>query len=1399
MNMEDNEKLILRLKEYNKMCFCLLVILYYHKNINNITDLAQINNKNLLMNLPSGIKKIIKLYRLEDKIKLMGEESLGELLRKEWDYLNKNIKSVFSLWNILFSQFVELYFINQNIMEEVFLELNILGIEDLRKLLYVGENFNEDSLSELLGILVRIGNYQEINIINYDVGNINTDVCLEKVRDELYYMEPDSLESMMKRIVIVEEPKLNFEYLNTYIEQNATEKFIIIIGMERLVEFISEGEINVKLIKCNFNLGTSETVNWELLINKINKIYAQIVENTTFLLTVYIVDNVMDDAKQKIRLYYKDELLFDVLFDQTKSVSGNSAQDRKLFGDLLELIFNDKNAYEKILEHKEELTQDNFIILKAYFYLSRNDYFQAISELEKLSDDTELYFRFLLAELYNITGRTKAAYAIFKEIYAKDKYYPNLVNSIVYSLRDSENQDELLAWIEKGLEVNPYDPVLVHHRANYYTRTGDYMASAEQWKILYDLTNDLFYIVLCEINYILFSADRSQMSRIRAWVEEKVAMYPQYADEINHRIGIVIFDKINPDEAMPYFEKVTESYDVSYCVTVEKMMEIYYKMYSRKMDKKVKQKEMEDFAHKLLKRMIILTYSAQSVYSWSSYIHKLFSYDEWVELSTRLLMACLSKLAEEDLKGNATTRLIVNEKNIDNIERCFEDYAGSKTLNLEKMNIDEYLMVLLAYGKSKISEGENQDANDIAYTFFRLASMYEEHFYKDISMSFGLLIWAGASMAIGAYVEGVLSFVAAADRLMEIHEAALLHETGFVFDQFLYLYGSSTKIKPDSSNQILFEKYFDHRRYPKALLYYIYGMNEKIIGLESPDFRTMIYQMEEANIILMVKNTSLENIIFFDALILAYYETGELDKAGVYFRRLFPFIIITLVERIDITYHYLMRYTNILMELRDFNSTIGMFSWLLQIVEKLRGLSFSSERSYLGNPADTIIRKLLYIYCEKGCLNGERLEADELLCKLLINMVPKSIIEQRDGNAETVVNEMLLRKEEEYYMLFEQLEHAKRKSVSDLVYKRTADRFVETKKYLEENHPNFKPLKEYSLIGWNGGNPLEFLESKLKEGEVFYRNILAEDYLIHILVTENAYQICYEKINLKELEEVLAPLENMINNSVYDLERTKPDSYIPLFENLTKMLFQPLVAQIDLISSLYYMPDHKLLHITPNFIRVNDKWGVECFNKMELIIDYNNMGNSKRLPNHWGNLSYVSDSQKGDLQEIRKTMDKFPDFTKPELNQFGHIEIRESVNILVIAAHGVSEEFGKSYYGAKKLELSRKKQIDLNDFIIIHSATIENAIIIACSGGTPTNDKIERNTGVWDSMLRKNVKYILYCKWDVSTRHTNKLLAAILEEMQSDDRLLSEALNIAQREMADLNPILWAGLEVWKN
>lgn len=1399
MTTEEKEAFILRLKEYDKMRFCLVIILYYQKNINGITDLTQITSRNLLVNLPSGIRKVIALYHFDERIGVMEAGQLEKLLNKICIYFNKKVQSIFSLWNILFSQFAGLYAFDQELMLEVFSELAIPCLEDLRKLLYVGENFNEDSLSELLCILIQIKNYQEIHLINYDIGSISLNICLERVRDALGYMQPDDLEMMLKRIIIVEEPQLSFAYLNTYIEQNATEKFIIVIGMERLVEFFNNSEINITLMKCNFNLGTSDVINWELLINKISNLYELLKEKNSFLLTVYIVDNVMDEARQKISSFCKNGISFDVLFDQTRSINAFT-QDKKLFDKLLVLIFNGDITYEQILEQENKLSQDNFTILKTYFYLSRNDYFHAILELKLLSEDTDLFFQFLLAELYNITGKTRAAYTIFKKIYAKDKYYPNLVNSIVYSLRDSENKEEQFYWIKKGLEINPYDPVLVQHLANYYTWTEDYMASAQQWKMLYDMTGDLFFSVLCEINYILASADKSQLHNIHVWVEEKVTNYPQYADEINSRIGIIIFNKIHPEDALFYFERVKISYEECFCIAAEKILEIYCRMYSRKVDKKIKQSDMQGFAQKLLKYMLIMTYSTQSVYSWSSYILKLFSYDEWLELSNRLLIERLVKLAKGCLEGDAkTTKLVVNETSTDNLEHCFENYEGSMTLNLEGMTTDEYLLILLAQGKSKISKGEIQAANDIAYTFFRQASMSETYFYKDINMCFGLLIWVGACMAIGASVEGIFSFAAAVDRLIEIQETAVLHEYGFVFDQFLYLNNTTLENSMDFSNLKLFEKYFDCMGYPKVLLYCIFRMYEKILKLEPQDFKKMIHQMQEVNIVLLAKNESLDQIIFYDSLISSYFKTNQLDKAGIYLQRLYPSIIMTLMDHIDIAYHFLIRFTDILMKWKDFHSTRKILALSLQIVEKLRGLSFHLERSFLGDPADVIIRRFLYLCCEENDFLDESMESEELLWMILINMVPKSIIEQKNGNDKVIIDETLLAKEREYYLLFEQLGNAKKKSVSDHIYKQTADRFLEIKKYLEEHHPNYKPLSTYTLIGWNDGNPFVFLESKLNKSEIFYRNILAEDYLIHILITQNTYHISSEKLNLSELEELLRSLKKNIDENVYDLERMQCKTYVSLFERLTEMLFQPLVNQIGLKDTLYYMPDYKLRHITPNFIRTNEKWGVEYFNKIELVIDYNNIGNSKRESKQWSNLFYMSDSTKGGLQEIRKTMCKYSDFKELKRNKSDQIEISESVKILVIAAHGVSEEFGKPYYGAKKLELSKKKQIDLYEFITLHSATVENAIIIACSGGTPTNDKIERNNGVWDSMFRKNVRFILYCKWDVSTKHTNLLLDIILKEMQVEDRLLSEALNMAQRKMTDLNPVLWAGLEVWKN
>lgn len=1402
MERDDDERILRFLKEYDELHFCLLVILYYHRYINKASDLDQVIGKsppNLFNNLPVGIIKLLHKYDFENKAEMMDENRLSTLLKEKSDYLTDNIKSVFSLWKILFDRFADLISADYELMEEVFSELNIISFGGLKNLMYVGENFSENTLSELLFILAQIANYKEIHIINYDEGSIDVRKCLENVEDELLVADQDILESMMSRITVAENAGLNFEYLNTYIERNADDKFLIVIGMERFVEFKNNSEINFRLMKDGFSLNTSENVNWSLLLDQINDMYALLREKTTCLLTVYRIEDLLDGAREKIQLHYRDSLFFDVVYDYSVLRLYESDKESELCKELLNPILVDPNAYNKILEHEGELSAGNFIFLKASYFINQNDFFHAIRELEQLPDDADSYFRFLLATLYNITGETQKAYAILTDIYEKDKYAPNLVNSIIYSLRYSDDKDEQLSWIRKGLAINSKDPAMVWHLANHYTLNEDYEESAEQWELLYGLTGDLFYRILSGLNHILKDADKEHMESIKTWVDETVAMYPRYADEIYRRIGSIIFDKINKESALPYFEKVTESFDENYRIAAERKLEIYYKKYSRGIGGEVNQREIESFVQALAKHVLILTFSAQSVYSWSNYIHKIYSYDKWVETASGILIERLLALVKSYIRGEVKeTKLIFDEKNADDPARYFEDYNGMKTPNLDVMNRDQYLLFILIQGKMKIEQGEIQLANDAAYTLFRLAGIYDDDLYRNISMCFGLLIWSGAGMSIGAYAEGILSFIAAADRLTEIGESIFLHDGEFVFDLFLYLYNSSFRTEISSSDCGLLEKYFVHFGYPKALLYHILGKHDDIIKMENPKFSELIRQMEEANIVLMAQNESWNDIIFMDSLISAYYETGEPDKAGVYLRRLYPSIASTLKKHPDAAYHFFMRYSAVFMDLKEYGFTIDALMSLLFIIEKLREVSFGSERSYLGDAADTIIRKAVCVICEKNCLNGLVTEPDEMLEELLIYLLPRTIIEERNWNYETGTDELLLRKEQEYYQLYELMNSAKEKSFSNVFYKQIVDCFLETKSYLEENHPRFRPLQQYSLIGYVEGSPFEFLEGKLKEGELFYRNILAEDTLIHILVSKDSYHIYSGKIDLSEFKQLFDRLEVMIDDSVDNLKGSDYDTYIDLFENITHMLYQPLADRMESFDSLYYMPDYKLLHVTPNFMRADDKWGIECFDRIELVIDYNNIGNSAGESNNCSDQYFISGSTNGGLQKIKKTIDKFPSFTGVEPDETGRIVIRDPLNILIVAAHGISKEYGVSYAGATKLQLSRKKQINLNEFIEVRAA-VENAIIIACSGGTPANDKIERNNGVWDSMIKKGVKYILYCKWDVATEHTNDLLDIILREMCRNKRPLSEALNTAQRELKSLNPILWAGLEVWKN
>jgi hypothetical protein len=146
-----------------------------------------------------------------------------------------------------------------------------------------------------------------------------------------------------------------------------------------------------------------------------------------------------------------------------------------------------------------------------------------------------------------------------------------------------------------------------------------------------------------------------------------------------------------------------------------------------------------------------------------------------------------------------------------------------------------------------------------------------------------------------------------------------------------------------------------------------------------------------------------------------------------------------------------------------------------------------------------------------------------------------------------------------------------------------------------------------------------------------------------------------------------------------------------------------------------------------------------------------------------------------------------------------YIQIDQPLKSLILVGHGISEVSGFNYIGAKSIKKSKKININLKEYLDIKSE-VKNVIVISCSSGTLINDYAERNNGVWASLLEKNISYILYCKWDVSTEYTNRLLELVLNKMKtSNNILLSEALVSSQKEMCSNHPVLWAGLEVWKN
>ncbi len=328
----DDEKFMKMLQYHNDLHFCLLIVLYYKRTTQPINHLEQLTDnfpENILADLPPAIQKLLELYDFEKKLSLIKKDRYKELLSEKNDYLTREITTAFSLWKILFRHFAKLSAKDPELPGEIFSSLKLPFIGELKNSLYAGENFTNDTLSELLCILVQIRNYEEIHIINYEEGTVQIPKCLENVRNDLFFSE-DMMDSMLQRITVVQDAPFSFSYLYQYVEHHASQAFILIIGMERFVEFQNNGEIHMQLANSSLHLHTSDDADWKKLLDRLCSLHALIKDHSSFLFSVYVIDRQPDDSIQNMMQYYSDTMSFNLLIDKSRTASSISDREKTL-------------------------------------------------------------------------------------------------------------------------------------------------------------------------------------------------------------------------------------------------------------------------------------------------------------------------------------------------------------------------------------------------------------------------------------------------------------------------------------------------------------------------------------------------------------------------------------------------------------------------------------------------------------------------------------------------------------------------------------------------------------------------------------------------------------------------------------------------------------------------------------------------------------------------------------------------------------------------------------------------------------------------------------------------------------------------------------------------------------
>lgn len=1232
-------------------------------------------------------------------------------------------------------------------------------------------------------------------------------------------------ESIFNKSVIIEENiPCSMKFIYEYMINVSKEDYVLIVGGERLLPYNNQGRkiMTTKYERLTISSNLMEDEDWNTFCLWVDKLYGDFQDKVKGI----ILNLGIDDNTESVIVSLLDNS------ENMSIISSKSVEEDKQLNYILSEFYNKivKCDYDYMIRfidtNKDFLDKKTYIVMLSQVYLTFGVSNRAIDLLEKNYESLNNQSKKLLADLWYREGNNiDKSKKILDELYKQDKFLKDLMPSI---LRVYENNDDEIreTWINIALEIDPDNPKVIECYGNWLSHTKKYKEAAKVFRDLKLILDNQYYEIVARINDILNSPPEDLLD-VQRYVLQSVQDYPELHNEAILRL-VIYYKTVNRSEYITY----SLLNDIDYNIDDE----LVYKLLDIKLDilsdivtaskalGKLKPHSKEKHAEKInierikciINSIPTLAKHQKGYLDWRKFIDNCQSQDSWFDVVFNELRESIDSLNELEIDK------LLRSSFIDKVRCCHDDekkLLGIKLLRkirsgeIDDNDIDSIIIGLLKYAEIKQDDelkiwgryyasiiyslrGNEQLANNHALTILEYHNRASNE-YKNICILLGLISWGNSQFRIGRVNEGVICIIACIKYVNKVKEIYPILEEGLNLIG-IFLVENIDRIhdryKLHISNVLKsLSKYNDNLEFSSNLMSNSLGELEK-------ELLQKINASNEKNIEWAGYIINLVNI---------YAKNKDYSMAIPIIKNNYKIIMELYKIRIDMRYKVAKSWAKVLFlcakpSIENYTIAKILLEVAIKDIESKRNIYHKEERATIGEISKSIYVMYIEIVILMNKVFGNTIisekERDEILERNIINICPKSTIEQKIYNQEKDIDHGLHNKKleleklkEEYNILYKS-SLGKSKELNDLGIK-----IQELQDYLTLNHPHYRPLPKIESINF------EDIKKSLKDEEIFFQYIKLHITSIQILITNKDIKIINSMLDVTQIDKSLKILDKYIHGNNLNNDDTKVGDDI---EILSKQFAGGLLEYCsnNSVNTIYVMPDLSIYSYNLQMSKHNGEYLIDKIKSIINILDYNVLKEkeeihscSKFVNRVFGNKNDKNLKLIHDFIQRNKSDDFIiVDSDEDEIETLKSEIIKTNIDTVLMYGHGVDDPNVSNISGSLGMQGNREL-IHIED-IIDNIKGVKNIVLISCKGGVPLNKGIETSTGSWAELFETFKGNIIMCKWDVNTESSiyiiERLIMYVNNNIKLDEALL---LGIKDSKEKYKDTAYWAGIELWMN